>query len=137
MLNLNFNAKTLSLIFLSDTRLHWIGPPVIHVDNPDIITTENSTIELNCTGAYTLEWLYPSSVTHKITSTSVACPTCPRALRHQSVLRIEKMISMDTNAYQCVYSRFLGNTNNSTSAEVYIFVKSTGECEDLSMLKPV
>ncbi len=118
------------IIFItwSDTHLHEVGAPIIHIDTPDLVTTENSTVELTCTGAYTLEWLYPSSLqTDKITSTSTACPTCPPALRHQSILRIEKMMSMDTNAYQCVYSRFLDNIGNGTSAEVYIFVRSNGE----------
>ena len=112
---------------LVDTNLHHVGAPIIHIKTPDLTVTENSTVELNCTGAYTLEWNYPSSTAHKITSTSTACPTCPPDLRHQSILRIEDMMSFDTNAYQCVYSRFLGNANNGTSAEVYIFVRSNGE----------
>ncbi|XP_033631819.1 hemicentin-1-like [Asterias rubens] len=131
-------AKQVTVIITSnDTHLHKVGAPIIHIDTPDLITTENSTVTLTCTGAYTLEWLYPSSLeTEKITSTSTACPTCPPALRHQSILRIEKMMSMDTNAYQCVYSRFLDNISNDTSAEVYIFVRSNDPSKLFLFRKP-
>ncbi|XP_038063285.1 uncharacterized protein LOC119733977 isoform X2 [Patiria miniata] len=137
MNHINGGTATQAVVTVTsnDTSLHLVGPPVIHIDGSDLLTSENSSIEITCTGAYTLEWLYPQSVARKVTPTSTACPTCPPALRHQSVLRIEDLTFMDTNAYKCVYSRFSENYNANTSAEVYIFVRSNDPSK-LFLLKP-
>ncbi|XP_022091569.1 uncharacterized protein LOC110979807 [Acanthaster planci] len=135
--HINSGTATHAVIVVTsnDTSVHQVGPPVIHVDGPDLLTNENASVEITCTGAYTLEWLYPSSATHKVTPTSTACPTCPPALRHRSILRIDRLTYMDTNAYKCVYSRFSENININTSAEVYIFVRSN-DPSNLFLRKP-
>ena len=112
------------LISSLDGSLLDVGPPQILINSTEMVLLPNATLELTCTGTYTLEWLYPGSVAPRVILTSVACPTCPQSVRYRSMLQIDRMESQDTSLYQCVYSRQLDSITNETSTGIYIFVKS-------------
>ena len=122
--------------FSLGAHLHKPGPPVIHdnnntpvlhENNTQIVVNENTTLELSCTGAYPMEWIFPENVRARAFVKAAGCASCPAALQHRSVLRIEQTEYNDTGNYQCFYSRHLGHITNETAAGTYVFVTSNGK----------
>ena len=118
---------------LPDASLLRVGPPRIRPNVSELVAGRNATVQLACTGAYPLDWLYPPGDAPRVALTSVSCPTCPRSLRYESLLRTERLESGDTGLYRCVYSRRLDIISNETSDGIYVYVKS--ECHPVSFLQ--
>ena len=110
------------------TRLHEVGPPHLQdVSSSPLSISRGESLELTCSGAYTLEWIYPESIQSHVILSSRACPMCPSATKHTSVLRVENIEYSDSGNYQCVYSRYMNHINSGTAVQVGVLVTGNGK----------
>ncbi|XP_041456095.1 vascular endothelial growth factor receptor 2-like [Lytechinus variegatus] len=121
----NATAADINIFVAAENaQLHREGPPVIHVNDSHIIQNEYQNLELRCTGSSTLEWSWPKDATERVEPRSIACPTCPLALRSTSTLKVSNVSYTDTGYYKCFYSRFSDRLTSETSTDVYAYVTS-------------
>ena len=102
------------------------GPPNIQGAPLHLNISQGEMLELNCSGAYTMEWSYPQSIQTHVLLSSRACPTCLPASQHTSILRVENVGYSDSGTYQCIYSRYMNHINSGTVSQVDVAVIGNG-----------
>ena len=109
------------------SQLNEVGPPLIHINQSELVMRENQTLEITCTGGFNIEWVYTEGVRSRVLIIASVCPTCTRSAHYTSTLSVHGLEPQDSGQFQCIYSRLIGHINPATASDLYVFVAANGE----------